>query len=56
VDAVLRRFCCFDLENPMGEGKKNVLSFNFGTKLKLEFHEVKVTSDANIEDYSLENL
>jgi hypothetical protein len=30
----------------MGERKKDVLRVNFDRKLKLEFHGVKVTSDA----------
>jgi len=30
----------------MGESKKDALRVNFNRKLKLEFHGVKVTSDA----------
>ena len=32
----------------MGEGKKDALRVNFDKKLKLEFHGVKVTSDAGL--------
>ncbi len=32
----------------MGERKKDVLRVNFDRKLKLEFHGVKVTSDARL--------
>ena len=32
----------------MGEGKKDALRVNFDQKLKLEFHGVKVTSDAGL--------
>ena len=35
----------------MGEGKKNALRVNFDNKLKLEFHGVKVTSDAGLIAY-----
>ncbi len=35
----------------MGEGKKDALRVNFDRKLKLEFHEVKVTSDAGLLAY-----
>jgi len=41
----------FDLENPMGESKKDALRVNFDRKLKLEFHGVKVTSDAGLLAY-----
>ena len=33
----------------MGEAKKDALRVNFDNKLKLEFHGVKVTSDAGLE-------
>jgi len=35
----------------MGEGKKDALRVNFNSKLKLEFHGVKVTSDADLLAY-----
>jgi len=35
----------------MGESKKDALRVNFGRKLKLEFHGVKVTSDAGLLVY-----
>ena len=44
MDAVQASFDCSDLENPMGERRKDALSLNFDRKLKLEFHGTKVTS------------
>lgn len=35
----------------MGESKKDALRVNFDKKLKLEFHEVKVTSNAGLLAY-----
>jgi hypothetical protein len=35
----------------MGESKKDALRVNFDRKLKLEFHGVKVTSDAGLLAY-----
>ena len=35
----------------MGESKKDALRFDFDRKLKLEFHGVKVTSDASLLAY-----
>ena len=35
----------------MGESKKDALRVNFNKKLKLEFHGVKVTSDADLLAY-----
>ncbi len=35
----------------MGEGKKDALKVNFNKRLKLEFHGVKVTSDAGLLAY-----
>jgi hypothetical protein len=41
----------YDLENPMGESKKDALRVNFDRKLKVEFHGTKVTSDAGLLAY-----
>ena len=38
----------------MGERKKDALRVNFDRKLKLEFHEVKVTSDAGLLTFQLD--
>ena len=35
----------------MGESRKDALRVNFDKKLKLEFHGVKVTSDAGLSAY-----
>ena len=35
----------------MGEARKDALKLNFDRKLKLEFHGVKVTSDAGLLAY-----
>jgi hypothetical protein len=43
--------CCFNLENPMGESRKDALRVNCDRKLKLEFHGIKVTSDAGSLTY-----
>ena len=51
MDTVQASFDCSDLENPMGESKKDALRVNFDRKLKLEFHGVKVTSDAGLLAY-----
>ena len=44
-------FDYYELENLMGESKKDALRVNFDRKLKLEFQGVKVTSDAGLLAY-----
>lgn len=51
MDAVQASFDCSDLENPMGERRKDALRLNFDRKLKLEFHRTKVASDAGLIAY-----
>jgi hypothetical protein len=36
------------MENPMGAGKKPALRMAFDSRLSLEFHGSKVTSDAGL--------
>jgi hypothetical protein len=50
MDAIQTSFDCSDLENPMGERSKDALMLNFDQKLKLEFHRIKVTSDAGFSN------
>ena len=40
-----------ELENPMGEARKDALKLDFDHRLKLEFHGTKVTSDAGLLAY-----
>jgi len=47
----LIEFRPLEKENLMGESKKDALRVNFDKKLKLEFHGVKVTSDAGLLAY-----
>ena len=51
MDAIQASFDCSDLENPMGERRKDALRLNFDRKLKLEFHGTPVTSDAGLIAY-----
>jgi hypothetical protein len=47
----LSHFCCSDLQNLMGESKKDALRVDFDRKLKVEFHGTKITSDAGLLAY-----
>jgi hypothetical protein len=51
MDTVKTIFDCSDRKNPMGESKKDALRVNFDSKLKLEFHGTKVTTDAGLLAY-----
>ena len=51
MEVIQHSFDYDDLENPMGERRKDALRVNFDRKLKLEFHGVKVTSDAGLLAY-----
>jgi hypothetical protein len=49
MDVIQAGFNCYDLENPMGERRKDTLRLNFDRKLKLEFHGTKVTSEKHLK-------
>ena len=51
MDTVQASFDCSDLENLMGERRKDALMLDFDRKLKVEFHGTKVTSDAGLLAY-----
>ena len=51
MDAVQASFDGSDLENPMGERRKDAMRLNFDRKLKLEFHETLIASDAELLAY-----
>ena len=51
MEVIQHSFDYDDLENPIGERRKDALRVNFDRKLKLGFHGVKVTSDAGLLAY-----
>ena len=51
MDTIQTSFDYSELENPMGESKKDALRLDFDRKLKVEFHGTKVTSDAGLLAY-----
>jgi hypothetical protein len=55
MEATQASFDYYELENPMGERRKDALRVNPGAPgLKVEFHGTKVTSDADKPVVSLQ--
>jgi len=51
METIQASFDCSDLENPMGERRKDALRLDFDRKVEGELHGTKVTSDAGLIAY-----